>query len=374
MLVTSRWFTNQHHYYTALKLVQILQPIVKGVHWIVTEQEGGGYPAPTNGYTRIVIRDKFIRNSWFMRLVFLILHQMKVMKTILGLRKEADLIMFAFGADYFIFPMMVSKLCGYKVILRTDGRPSHHLKYYLKSRNFPLIVLYQVIEYLMYHFVDRIIIESKNFLDIFNLHDYRAKIYSGELFIDTALFDSKKAIGERSFHYGFVGRLSPEKGIMEFVQVLPRILQENQRGLIVGDGESKEAVERFLKDQGLSEKVHIPGWVEKESLPGIFNEIHMLIAPSHKEGLPNTILEAMACGCVVIATPVGGVPDVLDDGRTGFLIEGNSPEGIVGAVRRAGEADPNRISTNAHAFMLRHFTLQSAIERYANAIESLKYP
>lgn len=88
--------------------------------------------------------------------------------------------------------------------------------------------------------------------------------------------------------------------------------------------------------------------------------------------MPVVILEAMACGTPVLATPVGGVPDVIKDGKTGFIMEDNSPECIVrNAIRALNHPKLEEISRNAHALIEKDFTYAAVAERYRNILASL---
>jgi len=78
----------------------------------------------------------------------------------------------------------------------------------------------------------------------------------------------------------------------------------------------------------------VTGWVNHDDVPAQLNDLRLLVLPSQPtEGLPTTVLEALACGTPVYASPVSGVPDVVRPGKTGFLIEDREPEALqVGIV------------------------------------------
>ena len=107
------------------------------------------------------------------------------------------------------------------------------------------------------------------------------------------------------------------------------------------------------------------GWIPHDELPKYLNQLKLLVLPSYTEGLPNIMLEAMACGTPVLATPVGAIPEVIKDEETGFILKNNSPECIAENVMRALE-HPNlgEIVNNARNLIERKYTYEAAVERY----------
>jgi len=88
----------------------------------------------------------------------------------------------------------------------------------------------------------------------------------------------------------------------------------------------------FIDINGLKKFIKIEGNLPYESLPKQYNEFKLLVILSSTEGLPNVMLEAMACGTPVLAAPVGSIPDIIINDETGFLSTDRTPEGISNAV------------------------------------------
>ena len=104
---------------------------------------------------------------------------------------------------------------------------------------------------------------------------------------------------------GYVGRLSPEKGIWNLVKSVPLVLQKNGdvRFIITGDGPLYESIQEYLVSESLENRVYLAGKAPYQQIPDRMNELRTLVLPSYSEGLPATVLEAMACGTPVLATP-----------------------------------------------------------------------
>ena len=113
-------------------------------------------------------------------------------------------------------------------------------------------------------------------------------------------------------------------------------------------------------------------WICHDKLTNYLNELKLLVLTSYTDGLPNIMLEEMACGTPVLATPVGAIPDMITDGETGFIMENNSPECIAENVMRAlKHPDLERIVEDARALVEREFTYEAAVKRYRKILEGL---
>ena len=179
---------------------------------------------------------------------------------------------------------------------------------------------------------------------------------------------------ERENLIGCIGRLSEEKGTLNFVEAIPQIIKERSdvEFLIGGDGQLRNGIENYLNENNLTDRVQLTGWVPHDKLPDYLNELKLVVLPSYTEGLPNLMLEAMACGTPILATPVGAIPDVIIDCETGFILKDNSPACIAENVIRALEyPDMGRIVENARVLVEREFTYEAAVERYRGILEDV---
>jgi len=126
---------------------------------------------------------------------------------------------------------------------------------------------------------------------------------------------------------GYVGRFSPEKGVEELAEAFSIVVAKipSARFLLVGDGPLKQKIEARLSERNnIRGKVQITGWVN--NVQTYLLEMSLLVLPSKTEGLPNIILEAMACKTPVLASMVGAIPFILEEEVTGFLLRSLTPE------------------------------------------------
>jgi glycosyltransferase involved in cell wall biosynthesis len=133
-----------------------------------------------------------------------------------------------------------------------------------------------------------------------------------------------------------VGRLSPEKGHRDLIEALA-ILRGRRpdldfRALIVGDGTERISLERQIADAGLSGSVILAGH-RSNPLP-YYRAANVFVLPSHSEGSPNVLLEAMALGIPIAACAVGGVPESVTHERSALLVEPGSPVALADSIER----------------------------------------
>jgi glycosyltransferase involved in cell wall biosynthesis len=122
-----------------------------------------------------------------------------------------------------------------------------------------------------------------------------------------------------------VGRLSPEKG---HADLLEAVAIAGRRGcvfsvMLAGDGPERPRLEGLVRSLGLTGRVHMPGYLERPER--VLEEADLMVLPSHTEGLPNAALEALLMEVPVLATRVGGTPEVISDGVTGRLVDAHDP-------------------------------------------------
>ena len=124
----------------------------------------------------------------------------------------------------------------------------------------------------------------------------------------------------------FVGTLRPVKGVKYLIKAMELIVKKNENAklMLVGDGEEREELESLVEEFGLKERVKFVGRVQNEEIPQYMAASDVLVLPSLSEGFPVTILEAMASGLSIVATKVGGLPEIVKDGENGFLVEPNN--------------------------------------------------
>jgi len=89
-------------------------------------------------------------------------------------------------------------------------------------------------------------------------------------------------------------------------------------------------MERVAQDLGIDQRVIFTGW--RRDLPRIYADLDLLVVSSNNEGTPVSAIEAMASGCPVVATRVGGLPDVVQDGKTGYLVPAKQPRALAAAM------------------------------------------
>lgn len=155
---------------------------------------------------------------------------------------------------------------------------------------------------------------------------------------------------EKEFNIIFIGRLSPEKGIMNLLEAIKELNRTEIRLRLVGDGREKENIAKWIKDNAMESAVNLRGL--KAWGGELFSEIewaHCLVIPSYNEGLGMVCVEAMACGIPVIGSNVGGIPEIVKDGYNGLLVEPGSIEQLKEKILNICTREEYRGELSRHA-------------------------
>lgn len=164
---------------------------------------------------------------------------------------------------------------------------------------------------------------------------------------------------------GIIGRLLPVKNHALFLEAAQQVLQRlpDARFAIVGDGEERANLEAMVRELDLSEAVFFTGW--QQQVEQIYSDLDVLVTSSLNEGTPVPIIEALAAACPVVATAVGGIPDLLDRGALGKLVPSGDVEALAQGIIETLQSPPDM--QQAQETMFNRY----AIERLAQDLDSL---
>jgi glycosyltransferase involved in cell wall biosynthesis len=173
----------------------------------------------------------------------------------------------------------------------------------------------------------------------------------------------------------YVGGLVETKGMSELAAAMEPLLNSHSRLQLVcvGDGPARDRLATLASRVGRKDAVLMAGNVPPEEVPLFLQASDFLVLPSHSEGLPQAVLEAMNCGLAVVATRVGGIPEAVIDGRTGLLVEARNSEQLRDAMERmiGDEAFCAAAGRAGLAHAREAFDSERNAERFAEALKSL---
>jgi len=307
----------------------------------------------------------------FLRILKYTLLQIRISHLLLKINNKCDVFIFFLGGEDLVFPMIIAKIFKKKVVILFAGSSVHTL--YYDNLVLGLKILTGINCTLCY----KIVLFSERLIKEWNLERYQNKILIAQNHIvDLPNFRVETPLSARPPHIGYFGRLSKEKGIINFIQSLPILLQRlpELQVIIGGNGAQYQYLMTYINENNLTDHVKIIGWVPHEDLPKYLNGLRLVVIPSYTEGLPNIMLEAMACGTPVLATPVGAIPDVIQDGITGFIMTDNSPECIAENITRAIQsANLGNVGKNGEFFVHNNYSLEEVTKKWKQVVNDIRY-
>lgn len=171
---------------------------------------------------------------------------------------------------------------------------------------------------------------------------------------------------------GSVGCLAARKDYPNLLEALAMLDRRGRtfRAVVVGEGKERDALEREVERLGLRERVRFLG--ERPDVERLLPGMDVFVLSSREEGIPNALLEAMAAARPAVATAVGGTPEIMEDGKTGWLVPPRDPAALAEALE-AVLSDPVEAAKRgaaAQRAVRDHMSIQSMVERHQRFYES----
>ncbi|MBN2104190.1 glycosyltransferase [bacterium] len=196
------------------------------------------------------------------------------------------------------------------------------------------------------------------------------RFYPGK---DSSYLYRELKLSKRDVLIGTVARLTEQKGHRYLIEAIPGILHAHPDAhfIFIGDGPLRDELSRQAESLGVRKSIHFLGF--RKDIPRLLLNLDLFILPSLYEGLPNAVLEAMACGLPVVATSVDGTPEAIVHQETGLLIPPRQSQALIGAVisllndrhrmNKMGKAGRKRIETC--------FSVDNQVSKFIQLYDSL---
>jgi glycosyltransferase involved in cell wall biosynthesis len=170
-----------------------------------------------------------------------------------------------------------------------------------------------------------------------------------------------------------VTRLIPIKGIAHLITALR--LVNNVKLLIIGDGPERENLERLVQELGLNDDVVFLGWIDHNNLFWEYlQRSTIFVLPSLSEGCPRVLIEAMACGLPIVATRVGGIPEIIDNDVNGILVPPSDENALAEAIKKILEdTDFQKRASIKNTEISQKFDLFSVGQRTYDYLKTLNF-
>jgi glycosyltransferase involved in cell wall biosynthesis/GT2 family glycosyltransferase len=355
------------------KLSNLLYPFSKSLTLISLN-----YIGPINVGEGFVTPSPNKKRNFMSRNKYLELLQLRNGFELLRLKPKPDFVVFFTYTATMAFPMLIARIRNAKAIKILTGDTRTLIRD--DSGHYQIVWSFytNLMKRIMLMLTDRIIVESPSilgsysYLDTYGIKNTPKSVIA--LDVNTNEFRCVNTFSERQKTVGYIGRLSSEKGIMNLMDAIPKVLSQDEdvKFVIIGDGPLREQIERFVLENNLGESVSIIGRASHNQIPSFLNKFKLLVVPSFSEALPSAPREAMACGTPVLASQVGGMVDLIDNGNSSFLLRNNSPEVIADSIIKSlNHPKLEQISKRARETILERYDYSSSSDKWRKLIEQM---
>lgn len=369
-------------YPALMNMVEILMPLTKTIYIELQDEPQINF-AVFNGHgldydilkTARVPSAKVVKSIFvdFISIVYLI-----------KMRKKIDILL-NFQSESTLLTLM-AKLLRKRVIHFMGGSLSKSVKAIIQLPNLTFVykmlwLVYGSMSTLAFMLSDKIVLITPKIVEEAFHRKYSKKIKiaynspSSHFYKD---FYISKTFSQRPLQIGYIGELSPAKGVWQLAMAIPEILSAlpDLKILFIGDIESKKPnnIGKIVQEK-LSpyESVIFVGPLSHDVLPQYLNELRLVVLPSFSEGVPAVVLEAMACGTPVAATPVGAIPEMIADGRTGYILKSNSPDYLSKTILRIlNDKTIHKVAAYAHNRVQIDFTYEKTVAIWQKILQEIQ--
>ena len=321
------------------ELVAILSHFTKAT-LVITD----GYES-AHGHVQVIPLKATKRESFLSKMIEQVFIHVQLLRILFMMRNQIEVLIFFLGGIEFAIPLAFAKCLNIKCFVVLTGLGNVKRIQPLKERSgakqygeLARLRLSTLLERLSFRFSDKLIVLDESLIDQANLSRYRKKtVLAHRHFVDFDEFQMKDDVEQRANVVSYVGRLHEEKGVLNLARAIPKVLAKRHdvKFVIIGEGQLEGELRSYVAAHALSQNVTFEGWIPHGELRNYLVKSKLLVLPSYTEGLPHAMLEAMACGTPVLATPVGAVPEVINDKETGFLAPDNSPDQLAESILSA---------------------------------------
>lgn len=307
---------------------------------------------------------------WLIKLIWILLRgSWAVFET----QKQVDVVL-CYKGYYYTPILLCARLLGKKTItyLPNNEAEAAEVRYaaHAKAKKF-LVYWLQFLQRVNQKLASICVVQSWRLLERLQLLPYQEKVRLGNLYVDQDFYRALTPFEARPLTVGFVGRLNPEKGIMPLLEAAALLHKSGITFQIVGDGPLREKIEAAHERAELSH-LELVGWVNSDSLVEYLNRFRLLVLPTENEGVPNVVLEAMACGTPVLATGVDGIPDLIEHQVTGFILPNREPKTIAQAIIDALNCQRlAEVAKNGRKHVIKGYSLPAISKQWAGILTEL---
>lgn len=305
-----------------------------------------------------------------------VVYQLKVAREIFRHRCQLDLVTFHVGGTLALLPVLTTKVCNIKSLIIVTESPSDSYNAQTANTLINRVITngMKITEYITCSLADGIILLSDSMASNFPLYGSSNTFTANLNYIPKKDIHRENPFSERQIDMIFVGRFTEEKGVRPLIHSLPSLLESEPQLQVelVGDGRLRNEMQHYIEDRGLESQVNLTGWIDRESVFAYLSDSRFLIIPSYSEGVPKILLEGMACGAIPVATPVGGIGDIVQDGENGFLLSDNNPDSIIQKLCNITDRDDlGEISEKAQTTIKNDYSFHRVKHNYLNILNEL---